>query len=136
MYLDFENLTCEHAYAALEVRAKGASCCQAEAKWCPDPCVHMMCEHTRMCVRVFVCVCVCVCVCVVVVVVVVCVCVCMCLCQNDILDWVNPTLDSCFGLVGHHQQGAECDLLESQPLNIVAYAQPLTCGVCVCVCVT
>ena len=58
------------------------------------------------------------------------------MCQDDILDWVNTsTLDNCFGLVGHHQQGAECDLLESQPLNIVAYAQPLTCGVCVCVCV-
>ena len=49
-------------------------------------------------------------------------------CQNDILHWVNtPTLESCFGLVGHHQQGAECDQLESQPLNIRAYAQPLTC---------
>ena len=64
------------------------------------------------------------------------VCARVCVCQNDILDWVNtPSLDNCFGLVGHHQQGAECDLLESQPLNIVAYAQPLTCGVCVCVCV-
>ena len=42
-------------------------------------------------------------------------------CQNDSLHWVNtPTLDSCFGLVGHHQQGAECD--------------PVEC-VCVCVCV-
>ena len=77
----------------------------------------MVCEHTRTCVR--------------------CVSVrCgggggvrarVCVCQNDILDWVNtPTLDNCFGLVGHHQQGAECDLLESQPLNIVANAQPLT----------
>ena len=54
---------------------------------------------------------------------------CVCVCQNDILHWVNtPTLDSCFGLVGHHQQGAECDPLESQPLNIRAYAQPLACG--------
>ena len=51
------------------------------------------------------------------------------MCQNDILHWVNtPTLDSCFGLVGHHQQGAECDPVESQPLNIKAYAQPLACG--------
>ena len=50
-------------------------------------------------------------------------------CQNDSLHWVNtPTLDSCFGLVGHHQQGAECDPVESQPLNIRAYAQPLACG--------
>ena len=49
-------------------------------------------------------------------------------CQNDILHWVNtPTLDSCFGLVGHHQQGAECDSVESQPLNILVYAQPLAC---------
>ena len=56
-------------------------------------------------------------------------CVCVCLCQNDILHWVNtPTLDSCFGLVGHHQQGAECDPVESHPLNIMAYAQPLACG--------
>ena len=59
----------------------------------------------------------------------VCVCVCVCVCQNDILHWVNtPTMDSCFGLVGHHQQGAECDPVESQPLNIMAYAQPLACG--------
>ena len=50
-------------------------------------------------------------------------------CQKDSLHWVNtPTLDSCFGLVGHHQQGAECDPVESQPLNIRAYAQPLACG--------
>ena len=54
---------------------------------------------------------------------------CVGVCQNDILHWVNtPTLDSCFGLVGHHQQGAECDPLESQPLNIRAYAQPPACG--------
>ena len=53
----------------------------------------------------------------------------VCVCQNYILHWVNtPTLDSCFGLVGHHQQGAECDPLESQPLNIMAYAQPLLVG--------
>ena len=52
-----------------------------------------------------------------------------CMCQNDILHWVNTaTLDSCFGLVGHQQQGAECDPVESQPLNIKAYAQPLACG--------
>ena len=58
-----------------------------------------------------------------------CVCVCVCVCKNDILHWVStPTLDSCFGLVGHHQQGAECDPLESQPLYIMAYAQPLACG--------
>ena len=70
----------------------------------------------RACVRARVCVCACVCVCV-------------CVCQNDSLHWVNtPTLDSCFGLVGHHQQGAECDPVESQPLNIRAYAQPLACG--------
>ena len=57
------------------------------------------------------------------------VCVCACVCKNDSLHWVNtPTLDSCFGLVGHHQQGAECDPVESQPLNIRAYAQPLACG--------
>ena len=50
-------------------------------------------------------------------------------CQNDILHWVNtPILDSCFGLVGHHQQGAECDPVKSQPLNIMAYAQLLACG--------
>ena len=50
-------------------------------------------------------------------------------CQNDILHWVNtPTLDRCFGLVGHHQQGAECDPVESQPLKIRAYAQSLACG--------
>ena len=30
--------------------------------------------------------------------------------------------------MGHHQQGAECDPLESQPLNIRAYAQLLACG--------
>ena len=54
---------------------------------------------------------------------------CVCVCQNDILHRVNtPTLDSCFGLVGHHQQGAECDPVESQPLSIRAYAQPLACG--------
>ena len=52
--------------------------------------------------------------------VLVCVCVCVCVSKNDILHWVNtPTLDTCFGLVGHHQQGAECDPVESQPLNIV-----------------
>ena len=50
-------------------------------------------------------------------------CVRACVCKkNDFLQLVNtPTLDSCFGLVGHHQQGAECD-------------PPLVC-VCVCVCV-
>ena len=80
------------------------------------------------------CVCVCVRVCV-------CVCVCVCMCQNDILHWVNtPTLDSCFGLVGHHKQGAECDPVESQYLNIRAYTQPLACGGgggcdCLCLCV-
>ena len=59
----------------------------------------------------------------------VCVCVCVCVCQNDILHWVNtPTLDSCSRLVGHHRQGAECDPVESQPLNIRVYAQPLACG--------
>ena len=53
--------------------------------------------------------------------------------KNDILHWVNtPTLNSCFGLVGHHQQGAVCEPLESQPLNITANAQPLAC-VCLCV---
>ena len=30
--------------------------------------------------------------------------------------------------LGHHQKGAECDPVESQPLNIMAYAQPLACG--------
>ena len=41
--------------------------------------------------------------------------------QNSILRWVNtPTLDSCFGFVGHHQHGAECD--------------PVCVCVCVCVC--
>ena len=66
--------------------------------------------------RVWVCLCVCVCVCV-------------CVCQNDNLHRVNtPALDSCFGLIGHHQQGAECDPVQSQPLNIRAYAQPLSCG--------
>ena len=49
-------------------------------------------------------------------------------CQNDILHWVNTlTLDSCFGLVGHHQQGAECDPVEGQPLNLRTCAQPLAC---------
>ena len=52
-----------------------------------------------------------------------------CVRQNDIVHWVNtPTLDSCFGLVGHHQQDAECYPVESQSLNIMAYAQPLACG--------
>ena len=62
---------------------------------------------------------------------------CVCMCQrNDILHWDNtPTLDSCFGLVGHHQQGAECEPLESKPLNIMANAEPLAVCVCVCVCV-
>ena len=77
---------------------------------CVSECVRCMCVCVRACVRA-------------------CVCVCVCVCQNDILHWVNtPTLDSCFGLVGHHQQGAECDPLESQPLNIRAHAQPPACG--------
>ena len=51
----------------------------------------------------------------------VCVCACVCVCQNDILHFVNtPTLDGCFGLVGHHQQGAECDPVESQTMIIRA----------------
>ena len=38
-------------------------------------------------------------------------------CQNDNLHWVNtPTLDSCFGLVGHHQQGAPGNPLAVQRL--------------------
>ena len=63
--------------------------CAGSARMCVCVCV-CVCERAcvRACVRVRVCVCV---------------------CQNDILHWVNtPTLDSCFGLVGHHQQGAVC----------------------------
>ena len=94
------------------------------------------CLRVCECVRVCVCVCVRACVCVRVclpvlaclgVCVYMCVCVracaCECVCQNYILHWVNtPTLDSCFSLLGHHQQGAECDPQESQPLNIMADA--------------
>ena len=52
--------------------------------------------------------------------------VCMFVSKNDILHWVNtPTQDSCFGVVGHHQRGVECEPLESQAFNIIASAEPL-----------
>ena len=56
----------------------------------------------------------------------------LCVCakkKNDTLHWVNtPTLDNCFGLLGQHQQGAECEPLQSQPLNNSNAQHPLLVG--------
>ena len=63
-----------------------------------------------VCVRACVCVCVCVCVCA-------CVCVCVRVSKNDILhlgQHSNP--GQLFRTLGH-QQGAECEPLEGEPLN-------------------
>ena len=46
-------------------------------------------------------------------------CVCVFVCQSDILHWVT-TQPGHVSAFGPHQQSAECEPLESLPLNIIA----------------
>ena len=69
----------------------------------------------HLCLCLSVCVCVCVCVCVSV-----------CVSKHDQAFSKTQTLDSCFGLVGPHQQGAK---------SCVCVCGWVSLCVCVCVCV-